>query len=121
MRILSAYALARASPRDKESAVSVLTEILNGTEKDLPLPLNELVPQSDSDRAVVSALCDALREKEPGDRFPTSYVLWWLGQTARPPLRGAAEWQKDHPFVRGLAGEALKQIDPEAARKAGVR
>jgi hypothetical protein len=69
--------------------------------------------ENDHPRAVaLAAVCDALLEKEPGDHFPTSYALTWVRRAAavRPLAKPYQEWKARHPFVRGLAEEALRQL-----------
>jgi HEAT repeat protein len=119
---LAAYALARASPDDVKTAAAALKRIAREAETEegwtaLARQAAEgfLQPEDHPRLLAWAALCDAVREKGPGDRFPTSYVLNWTRQAiARRPAPGVyAGWKRRHPFVRGLAEEALRRIEAD--------
>lgn len=136
VRTLAAYRLAQDSPKDRLAAIATLTALYREQKTDeygrrvglralfsvgpFRHPLAPLW-LSPADPVLVAAICDALREKEPGNRFPNSYVLWWLSQVARTfDEEDFRIWDPPEPLIRGLAAEALRQLDPAAARKAGV-
>jgi hypothetical protein len=135
VRLLAAYALARSSPADRKSAVATLTALYRDEVKKPTLVpswfsrfaewAGEVAPDDReaaqaASFALLESLCDALRAQDPGNRFPNSYALWWLSHASRTSDCWE-EWNRRTPLVLGLVGEALRQIDPDAARKLGIR
>src|SRR5262249_55165535 len=89
LRILSAYGLAQASADDKTKALEVLVSF-GKMKKDIdtPFPFDGvvyLIKSKDSYRGWLVPLCQVLRAKEPGSRFPLSHALTWLEQFAAQP------------------------------------
>jgi HEAT repeat protein len=124
---LSAYALAQASPDDAPKAVETLKALARrepdddekGLTESTLMGLERQFKEDDYARALASvALCDALLEQEPGDRFPASYALGWFRQGAslRPASDAYETWKRRRPFVRGLAEQALQLIDVKKDR-----
>jgi HEAT repeat protein len=71
---------------------------------------------------VIPALVEALKDEDVDVRRGAAYGLGTFGEQAKdavPPL--VASLRDREPAVRKAAGIALKQIDPAAAAKAGVR
>jgi hypothetical protein len=78
-----------------------------------------------TDEEVLSLLSEFLRNKEfKGGRDRAADILAGMGAAAKPALSDLLAYAKEpDPFRRGFnspAYQALKKIDPEAARKAGV-
>jgi HEAT repeat protein len=136
IRALAGYALVQADPATKTEAVKTLTAIWlepklskpSGgigafpnldTEMCLLIFVSKYVPE-DTEPQVFLTICDGLLEKEPGNRFPTSFVLKRMQKAFSVPSKQQAEWFSRHPFARELAGEVLWLIDPDEARKLGI-
>ncbi len=71
---------------------------------------------------IVPALAEALRDANPYVRHDAALALAKFGADAREAVPALTTALKDRERnVRTAVGKALKKIDPEAARKAGVR
>jgi hypothetical protein len=122
VRALAAYALARASPADRPRAVRALLEIAGGK----PGPGSLEFEFGSRSRwtlkrvevEAVEAVVDVLLTQEPGERFPTSFILTWAKQGLRHHRGQVGEWLKAAPLSTSLAAEMVRRLDPEAARKA---
>lgn len=67
------------------------------------------------------ALIEALKEKNPVVRWSAAVVLGEIGPAAKVAIVRSAERLKDRDkHVRREAARALRKIDPEAAKRAGV-
>jgi HEAT repeat protein len=77
---------------------------------------------SASAKAAVPALIEALQDEEDYVRTEAAQALGDIGKAAQAavPALVAALKDKEAP-VRKAAAESLKKIDPEAAKKAGVK
>ena len=122
VRRLSGLALARIGPGAR-SAVPALVEALKDRDDRVRAAtadaLNGIGPPA---RAAVPALTEALKDRAPDVRSRVARALGSIGPGAKAAtsaltkalLKGQTEG------VRAAAGEALKKIDPEAAKKAGI-
>jgi HEAT repeat protein len=84
--------------------------------------IRELGARPEEAERVVPALCEALRGENGYVRHDAATTLGKFGAEAcaavQPLLKALTD--KEHR-VRTAAGAALKKINPQAARKAGVR
>jgi HEAT repeat protein len=75
---------------------------------------------ADTQATVWRVLCDALAQTEPGNRFPTSYVLKWFSTYAEALMRGdELLFEAEASLHHGLAAEALRRIEAMPERKPG--
>jgi HEAT repeat protein len=128
VRILAAYALAQASAEDvdRKAAIGTLNKILedrsvettSAVTRDVGLIMQSITynpsVEPEARAFALATLCDALAEKEPGDRFPTSYLLNWVSHYA---VALAMSHDEPKPSVQGLAKEALRRIEADARPK----
>lgn len=71
---------------------------------------------------IVPALIEALKDDFTDVRRTAAGTLGLFGEEARSAVPALTAALRDRePSVRKTAGQALKTIDPEAARKAGVK
>jgi hypothetical protein len=71
---------------------------------------------------VIDEAADALKDKDERVRQGAATSLGRMGEAARAAVPALIDILKDEDKdVRSQAAGALKKIDPEAARKAGVR
>ena len=69
----------------------------------------------------VPDLLEALKKGPKADRNMILITLGEMGDKAKDAVPAVvASLQDDDEYVRAAAAEALKKLDPEAARKAGV-
>jgi uncharacterized protein (TIGR03067 family) len=121
VRALAAYALAKASSADRPAAVRTLRAVAG--QKPGP-DTREFQFGSESTRTfkraevdAVAAVVDVLLTQEPGDHFPTSFILTWVKQGLRQHDGKLGEWLKASPLSTTLAAEMVRRLGPEAARK----
>jgi len=81
------------------------------------LAIGEMGPKA---KAAVPDLVDALKDKSGRVRRFAAKALGQIGPKAKAAVPSLTEALKDDE-VGSMAGYALKKIDPEAARKAGVK
>jgi hypothetical protein len=79
--------------------------------------LYRMAPQA---AAAVPALVEALQDKDGRVLRRTAAALGRIGPDARAAVPALLEALKD-PDLRSAASKALKSIDPNAAKKAGIR
>jgi len=81
--------------------------------------LVEIDPEGEKTQA---SLVAALRDKDAMVRGTTAHLCAGLGPKAKAAVPTLIAMLKDEKEgnVRSLAGDALKKIDPEAAKRAGV-
>jgi HEAT repeat protein len=131
VRVLAAYTLAQVNPTARKEAVQTLFAIWNGETQTnsivdaIPALLLEFDGLESTHGILLLSLYDALLEKEPGDRVPTSFFLKWLRESVsvspdktNEPLE--VRVAKVKGFARGFAREALWLIVPEEAGKMGI-
>jgi vesicle coat complex subunit len=73
-------------------------------------------------KAAVKPLVGALKDEDPDVRMEAALTLGRIGRNATAAVPALIEALKDEDSdVANAAAEALKSIDPEAAKRAGVK
>ena len=84
--------------------------------------LRALASRSAEAAGVVVPLTEALRDASPYVRRDAALALGKFGAEASAAVPGLTAALKDRDRgVRAAAGKALKKIDPQAARRSGLR
>jgi HEAT repeat protein len=84
--------------------------------------LRELAARKDEAARIVPALTSALRDESGYVRHDAALALGKFGADAHAAVPAlTAALQDADRRVRSAAGKALTKIDPQAARKAGIR
>jgi HEAT repeat protein len=120
-RVHAAEALWRVSGRTDE-AVPVLCAVLGERSGQMRLWAGETLGRMGAAAAAaVPALQKGLLDEYEDVRAQAATTLGAIGAAAKPAVPALVRALKDpDPAVCEAAGRALRQIDPEAARKAGV-
>jgi HEAT repeat protein len=125
-----------AEPSQVKSCIPTLLQSAAGTNTDLRASIFQLLEKIDleisrtnlslldidyRDSTLISSEITSLQSWEPFDRRVAAYRLGKFGAAAESAMPALLKATKDEDEkVRAAAREALKSIDPEAARKAGV-
>jgi HEAT repeat protein len=84
--------------------------------------IRELGPRTGEAARIVPALSGALKDQSEYVRHDAALTLRKFGSQAKEAVPALTVALKDaNSSVRGAASTALKAIDPEAAKKAGVK
>jgi hypothetical protein len=96
----------------------------------LPAPLRRLIPVNDDedglalrlgDPAAVPVLLELLRHPHPKTRVCAAEGLWSIGRQAPDAIDALVGALRDEDGeVRSVAWRALRDVDPDVARRAGV-
>ena len=98
-------------------------EQLKSPDDGMRLKAVRTLPERRADAAqVVPALIEALNDKEPDIRRGAAFGLGTFGDQGKEAVPALVARLSDKDTgVRKAAGTSLKLIDPDAARKAGVK
>ncbi len=126
VQVLSAYALAQASPKDRDRALAVLARIsANRSDPTAPSLEQRWGTQGQPTKAAYNtmmvATLDVLLTREPGNQFPTDHLLRWAKRGLQQAHEQRQEWLKGDPLAAGLAREMVWRLDPASAKKLGIR
>src|SRR5262249_42957909 len=106
-----------------QAAVPALVEAMRDREARVRVRAAEALWQVARDPASVAVLAEVLRDKDltPGDHSMAAQALGGIGPPARAARPLLTELTRAGDFdLRSTAADALRKIDPEAAREAGV-
>jgi HEAT repeat protein len=121
VRCLAAEMLAEFGPAAK-AALPALLDLWKGTDRGgRSWALNALVAIDPDGDKTLAALISALGDKHEGIRLQGIRHCWEQGTKAKAAVPALLEHLKDKSqAIRDKAAAAVKQIDPEAAKKAGL-
>ncbi len=116
VRALAAYALAVASPVDWPAAIRTLRQI--AAEKPGPgtrefqfgIESTQKIRQVEIDAS--GAVVDVLLTQEPGNHFPTDFLLTWLQLGHRQYGGDVAKWFQATPLSTNLADAMVRRLEP---------
>jgi HEAT repeat protein len=131
VRLWAANALGKIGPKAK-GAVPQLEAALKDEVPYVRVEAGRALWRIDKNSAAVPALIEALKDKDTGVRYMATEALGGIGPDAKAAVPALVEALKDPAFAEferpdsierrplgPAAGKALKQIDPETAKKYG--
>jgi HEAT repeat protein len=106
-----------------QGSTASLIQQLKAPDPGARLKAVRILPERQKDAAqVIPALIEALKDEDEAVRRGAAFGLGTFGEQARDAVPALLECLRDRESgVRKAAGVSLKQIDPAAAVKAGVR
>jgi HEAT repeat protein len=122
VRVRAARALGAIDHRSP-AAVAALTEAIRDPEAGVRVRAAEALWLIAEDPASIAILAEVLGNEEiaPGERRGAAQVLGQIGPAARAARHTLTKLTEAGNFLlRSAAADALRRVDPEAAREAGV-